>query len=68
MSFSTLTITLNYSGQPNVTSTLTTSDCPSATAAAQLIAKNGGYWTNSTSSGLNDRFIPASAILYVTVS
>jgi hypothetical protein len=68
MSFSNLQLTLNYSGQPNVSSTLVTSDYASAAAAVQGLAKNGGYWTNSTTSGVNDRFIPVSSILFVTVS
>ena len=68
MSFSTLTLTLNYSGQPNVSSTLLTGDYPSAVAAAQAIVKNSGIWVNTSVGAANTQFIPSSAVLFITIS
>jgi hypothetical protein len=68
MAWSTITATLNYSGQPNVSTTIVTSDYPDAQSAAQLIVKNGGFWSNSAVGGPLNTFYPATAILYLTVS
>lgn len=60
MAQSTLTLTLNYTGQPNVSYTLATADFPDAVTATQLLVKNG-LWVGNI-------FYPATAILYVTVT
>jgi hypothetical protein len=68
MAWSTVTATLNYSGQPNVSTTLTTSDYGDAVAQAQNMIQRGGLWTNSSVGGPLNVFYPASAILYLTIS
>jgi len=68
MSYSTITATLNFSTQPNVSTTLVTSDYPSAAAAVQGIVKSGGFWSNVTVGGPMNTFYPITSVLYVTVS
>lgn len=69
MAFSTVQMTLNTSGLPNVSATLTTSDYQDAVLQVQNALKSGGgLWTNTSVGGPLNQFVPATAILYVTVS
>jgi hypothetical protein len=68
MPWSNIQATLNCSGFPNVSTTLTTQDYPDVLSAAQNIAQRGGFWTNTSVGGPLNQFVPASAILYLTIS
>jgi hypothetical protein len=68
MSWSNIQATLNYSGQPNVSTTLTTQDYPDAISAAQNVIARNGFWTNTSVGGPLNQFVPASAILFLTIS
>jgi hypothetical protein len=69
MSWSTITATLNTSGLPNVSYTISTSDYPDILTQAQnMVAVQHGFWTNTSVGAVATQFVPATSILYLTVS
>jgi hypothetical protein len=69
LAWSNIQATLNTTGLPNVSYTLTTSDYPDALTQAQnMIKVQGGFWTNTSVGGVQNQFIPATSILFLTIS
>lgn len=57
------------SGNANVSSTLTTSSLTDGQQSIQNSIRNGGFWIQNTAAGLiHNQFIPATAILAVTIT
>lgn len=68
MAWSNIQATLNCSGQPNVSYTITTTDYSDAVSTAQNVIARNGFWTNTSVGGPLNQFVPASAILFLTIS
>lgn len=54
-------------GVVNVSTTLTTSDYPDAISSVQALGQRG-FWTNTAVGGVQNQFVPATSILFLTIS